>query len=513
MWSRRLAATALGLTGAVTAFDWHAEHVLSRSWRTIWTGFHILYNYKVWYKRPGADPSEVNKDTAQRIVNALEKNGGIYIKFGQALSSFRRALPTEFKNELARLQDDVAHAEWSRIEKLITEEFGKHPDEVFLDFERTPVASASIAQVHRARRRDTGEVVAVKVQKPNIATQMPWDLWIYSIVAYALEEAFQLPLTWNVDFASRQFLLESDFLNEARNGELAREQFNEPSFRMHKEVHVPVVHHDLTTRRVLTCEWIDGIKLLDQEQIREAGYDEAKVMRTVVETFAHQIFETGHVHCDPHPGNILVRKVNGKPEIVLIDHGLYVSLSEPLRKANAQLWTAAFTGDVQTLRRVVESWGVGDSDAFVSALLMRDVRSNGQGQPVHLQKEISRRDMARRMHRNKQGEMSHDTVRNILADAQLMPNEVPFVMRNLAYVQALNINMGSPIDRARVLAYYAARGAHAESPWSRFIAEQRFRFMLWWLQLAFAWRRRTSKHPVMSEQEMMQKIADEVQVV
>lgn len=154
-----------------------------------------------------------------------------------------------------------------------------------------------------------------------------------------------------VDNVDENIRWEADFLHEANNMELARRDFS--SFG--DQVHVPTVYHDLTTKRVLTMEWIDGVKFSDTTALTKLHFTVAAVMTTLVEALSHQVFVSGRVHGDPHPGNIFIRPQPHRPsrhQVVILDHGMYIEESEAFRQDYCRLWKAMVLMDSEVLNDV-----------------------------------------------------------------------------------------------------------------------------------------------------------------
>ena len=242
---------------------------------------------------------------ARRIHLTIERLGGLFIKVGQLISIMTNLLPEEFRTQLTTLQDRVPARPYADIERRFLEEFaGRRPREVFAEFSAEPVASASIGQVHRARTHD-GQDVAVKVQYPDIEAIVRIDL-------RALGRIFQL-LHWLAPYHGldavftelrAMMLLELDFAMEAKNLERIAQGFTRQTPLL--PVACPQVHLDLSTERILTTTWIEGVKVNHLARLRELGVDCAALARVIVTAYCQQIFREGVYHADPHPGNLLV---------------------------------------------------------------------------------------------------------------------------------------------------------------------------------------------------------------
>ncbi len=303
---------------------------------------------------------------ARRIHVAIERLGGLFIKVGQLISIMTNLLPEEFRNQLTTLQDRVPARAYADIEQRFREEFaGQRPHEVFAEFSAAPVASASIGQVHRARTRD-GQAVAVKVQYPDIDAIVRIDL-------KALGRIFQL-LHWlaphhglDAVFAEIRLmmLLELDFQMEAKNLGRIAEHFTQKVPRL--PIACPLVLPELSTARILTTTWIEGVKVNNLSRLRELGVDCQALARVIVTAYCQQIFVDGLYHADPHPGNLLVVPAAGGDgtvppglggaQVVFLDFGAVAELSPEMRHGIVEILQSALTRDTPRLIRAMKDMG------------------------------------------------------------------------------------------------------------------------------------------------------------
>ncbi len=259
---------------------------------------------------------------AQKLRQSLEELGPTFVKLGQVLSTRSDLMPPVFIEELERLQDKVEAMPPTDLMKQLLCELG-HPDEVFAEFNPLPLAAASIGQVHLARLR-TGEEVIVKVQRPGIEKTVQNDLEIVLGLARLSElrstEARRLGIKDMVEEFSRMFIRELDYAREARSTERVYQNFSDD-----KRVVIPRVYWEYTTGKVLTEEYIEGVKLSDLGEIDRRGWNRRKISQLGTETFLSQIILHGFYQADPHPGNILLLD---ETRIAFIDFGQIGSLSE-----------------------------------------------------------------------------------------------------------------------------------------------------------------------------------------
>lgn len=216
-------ALGTGLIGTgVYSYDNRSEaQLVGRNLRTFYNGVALAVDYKLNFK-PGHTADEglhieqLHQRVANRIFDVFEQNGGLYIKIGQVIGTQSAVLPVAYQIRARKLFDSAPAVSFDAVERVFMEDFGgKHPSEVFAEFDLTPIASASIAQVHRARLKN-GDIVAVKIQKPAIQKQMEWDLAAFRILLKVYEHIFDLPLSWSSSYIEKHMRMEADFENEAR---------------------------------------------------------------------------------------------------------------------------------------------------------------------------------------------------------------------------------------------------------------------------------------------------------
>jgi len=253
----------------------------------------------------------------QGLRMAFEKLGPTYIKLGQILSTRPDLIPMEFIQELSKLQDHVPAFPFDQVRKVINDEFGRPPEDLFDQLEEAPLASASIGQVHRAALKD-GETVAVKIQRPGIRKIIEVDLEIMLHLATLAERhieemSLHRPVKIVEEFA-RTLEKEIDYKNEATNMERAARHFLDDP-----HVYIPKVFREVTTSRILTTEFIDGIKISNIDALEAAGLDRKIITARGADLVLKQVLDHCFFHADPHPGNIFVLPGN---VICLLDFGM-----------------------------------------------------------------------------------------------------------------------------------------------------------------------------------------------
>ena len=292
-------------------------------------GFRRAMQSWVWRLPKGWD----EPSAAVKIRLLLEELGPTYVKIGQIVSSQASVLPLDWATELSRLQDAVPPFPAEQVRERIIEELGGPPEELYALFEPEPFAAASTAQVHRATLHD-GTRVAVKVQRPNIPKMVRADLGILEnaarVVSSRSESVRAMDLVGMLEQFSSGVLEELDYRGEAYNAlRLAENMAHLPG------VHVPAVYAELSTSKVITQEFIHGVKVSDVEAIEKAGLDREEIARNALRALIKQLPVDGFFHADPHPGNLLVDLDTGV--LTFIDLGMMGELDMQQRLRLAQL--------------------------------------------------------------------------------------------------------------------------------------------------------------------------------
>jgi ubiquinone biosynthesis protein len=309
---------------------------------------------------------KVLKDTDTGPMKArmmLEELGPTYIKLGQILSMRQDLIPPEYANEFSKLQDDVQPFEMNEVEKLIRAELGSEIKDIYQYFEPVPIAAASIGQVHRAKLI-SGEDVVVKVQRPGIRKIINSDLDImYSIASFAEEHLPEAKLYQPVGIVEefeRTIKAEMDYTQEGRNADhFAR------NFRDDPRIYIPKVYWDCTSAKVLTLEFIDGVKSSNFKELDRMEVDRREIGIDVLKAFMKQIYDDGFFHADLHPGNIFIMKDS---RIALLDFGMAGFLSQDMRNLLIDDLIALTRGDTVLYIELLRELGSIDENTDLSAL-------------------------------------------------------------------------------------------------------------------------------------------------
>ncbi|KKK13912.1 hypothetical protein P175DRAFT_0487784 [Aspergillus ochraceoroseus IBT 24754] len=384
-WIKYAVIGGAAAVGAVAFSDQvqHFYRAAQRTGRVVGALVVCINDYRVTLKQETASPEErskviraCHKRCAERTLLVLEKNGSIFIKLGQHLSSMGYLLPLEWTTTFIPLQDRCPVSSIESIEEMFIADTGHRIDELFDSFEPAPIGAASLAQVHIGTLKETGQKVAVKVQHPALAEWVPLDLALTRFTFSMLKRFFpEYDLEWlskEMDFSLPQ---ELDFRMEAQNATRASEYFK-------KHSDAPLVIPDVmwAQKRILVMDFLSGHRPDDLEFLDANHIDRDEVSAALAHIFNEMIFgDNAPLHCDPHGGNIAIRPNPNRRghnfDIILYDHGLYRDIDRDLRRNYARLWLSVIEADEPNMRKYARKVaGINDEQfpLFASAITGRD---------------------------------------------------------------------------------------------------------------------------------------------
>jgi ubiquinone biosynthesis protein len=326
-------------------FDHIADKLRIRRFRSL--------KSRIKRKEKGKD---IHKTRPERVRMVLEELGPTYIKLGQVLSMRHDLIPIKYIKEFTKLQDEVQPFDFEEVRTLIKDELGSDINDLFSSFEKAPIAAASIGQVHSATLKN-GDKVVVKVQRPGIKKLIDADLDImYSIAEFAEEhipEARLYQPSEMVEEFERSIYAEMDYTQEGRNAEHFAHNFVDDP-----RIYIPTVYWEYTSMKVLTLEYIEGVKSNSFENTDELDITRSQIGIIVTEAFMKQVYEHGFFHADLHPGNIFIMP-DGK--IALIDFGMTGFLSPEMRNLLIDELIAITKGDTALYIELLRDLGsIGD---------------------------------------------------------------------------------------------------------------------------------------------------------
>jgi len=360
-----------------------------------------MWDYKTLFAKSWADDlagqaqrtldyQTTHLTAARRILEVLKKNGGIYVKLGQHLSSIQ-LIPLAWSSTMKPLQDQCTPSSFEMIDRLFRNDVGLGIHELFRDFEPVPIGVASLAQVHRAVDRKTGRQVAVKVMHPTLEEYLEVDTRTVMIMLRFVKWVFpEFEFTWLGEEMQENLPKELDFRIEAANASKCAQQFSNL-----KSTTLKLPDVLWAQKRVLVMEFITGGRFDDLEYLAKHNIDRNRASQELTRIFSQMIYLNGYFHADPHAGNLLIRpapQTSRSPynfEIVLLDHGLYFDLSDELRVNYARFWLSllsASSGSIEARKKYAKLVGNIDEknyDIFESAITGR-IGLKGSGSLLNL---------------------------------------------------------------------------------------------------------------------------------
>ncbi|RNF08856.1 aarF domain-containing kinase [Trypanosoma rangeli] len=431
---------------------------VGRVCRCVYVAGQIFIDYQ--WNLHGEDSQELwnaaHLRNASRLVTLAKTNGGLYVKAGQVFANMSHILPRQYCTTMAVLQDAVTSRPFSEVVTTLEYELRRPVEEVFSEIDPTPIAAASLAQVHRGRLRKEQVEVAVKVQYLDIAHRFRGDMRTIQLMLGIAGFFFRgYDLSEILSRLNSTVANELDFTLEADNCKRAGRELRAGGFGS-RVVTVDVLP-DYTKRRVLTTRLVpNAVKVSDLRGIEALGIKPRTVAAWFYDALAYQLFITGFVHGDPHAGNVLVHRLpNGQPQVVLLDFGLCTELSDDLRAELAYIWTAAVTHDIPSLQKVAQRFGCKDYALFASCFLQHPYELfNAESRVTTKATQEMMRDQVRHKMHEVNDIVSH------------LPKEYALVLRNIMAAKAINRELREPVNRPLRMLRYSVVATHgARSRW------------------------------------------------
>ncbi|KAE8351429.1 ABC1-domain-containing protein [Aspergillus coremiiformis] len=457
------------VVGAVAVSDnQHLYRAAVRSGRVVGTLAMCINDYRVTLNQETASSEERNealrachKRCAERTLRVLEKNGSVFIKLGQHLSSMGYLLPLEWTTTFIPLQDKCPVSSIESIEEMFIADTGHRIDELFSSFDPEPTGAASLAQVHIGTLKETGQKVAVKVQHPALAEWVPLDLALTRFTFSTLKRFFpEYDLEWLSKEMDLSLPQELDFRMEADNAKRASEYFKEHS-------DAPLVIPDVmwAQKRILVMEFIAGRRPDDLEFLDSNNIDRDEVSAALAHIFNEMVFgDNAPLHCDPHGGNIAIRKNPNRRrhnfDIILYDHGLYRDIPRELRRNYAKMWLAVIEADEPRMREYSRKVaGITDDQfpLFASAITGRDYTKLAKKNIATTRTNAEKESMS--------GALGEGMLQQLVELLGQVPRIILLILKTNDLTRSLDENLHTrqgPVRSFLILARYATRTVFEE---------------------------------------------------
>ncbi|KAF7488616.1 putative aarF domain-containing protein kinase 1 -like protein [Sarcoptes scabiei] len=356
--------------------DWNVRHIgLVRFGVAAFTAVSIAVDYKTSVSKL-QDSTEItlqkwsdcHRRSAERLLNLCSINGGVFIKVGQHIAALEHLVPPEYVETLKVLHNQAPRSKITAIKLAIQKEIGQSFDDIFAEFEEEPIASASLAQVYRAKLKAENAKVAVKVQHPQVFKHSLVDIATMEFLARTINRLFpEYSFIWLVEETKKNLPLEMDFVHEGKNSELVGPLLKEFSW-----LKIPKIYWKYTTKRVLVMEFIDGRLITDNQFFVSNKINTRLIANRFEDIYNKMIYTYGTIHCDPHPGNVMVKKHpnDNDFDLYLLDHGLYTYLTDDFRQNYCSMLLAIMNGDIDQIKNCANEMGISDEDAALLSCMI-----------------------------------------------------------------------------------------------------------------------------------------------
>jgi aarF domain-containing kinase len=314
--------------------------------------------------------NEVDLRNAKRVLKVFQFNGGVYIKFGQHISALGYCLPSEWTETMRPLHDRCPYTDLEDIEQMFHQDLGHSINDLFSEFNPEPIGVASLAQVHSGILRSNGKKVAIKLQHPELQRFAKLDIsTVTLIVKFIKWAAPKFQFDWLAHEMATNLPVELDFRKEGENAMKTRKNF-EP----YPDIPLVIPEVYWSHPRVLCMEFIEGAKTDNREYLKKHGINPDEVAHQITRIFSQMIYRDGWVHCDAHPGNMLIRANPKRPQlpfdVILLDHGLYQNLTPEFRIQYARLWTSIINRKPEDIKKYSIQLGGSESAYQIIACIL-----------------------------------------------------------------------------------------------------------------------------------------------
>lgn len=461
---QKLLIGLLGTTTLIYLGDTYLGYgLIQRNYRSISTLLKLSIDYKLHFNE-NYDVDALHERNAQKLYDLIIENKGLYIKLGQMIAVQGVMFPKHYQDKFKMLFDKAPVESWETCDMILKKELGEnYMDELFLTLDKTAIASASVAQVHKATLKN-GDEVAVKIQKNSVSRQLESDLFTFKYVMLFYGWFFEMPLEKTIDYICEKMREELNFKNEYKNAMMVKDLINNDSdFKNSHEYYIPKYYADISTKKILISEWMNAELIGQYEGLAHYGFNLSQIMLQITKIYARQVFTWGVVHCDLHPGNLMVRKVKIPNEnwltkyfqkeqvvqqLVILDHGLYEHFTPTFKKQYSEFWKYSMEKNYDKTKDILTSWGMNADEMVMTLAGLGDKHSEAMN--AHVKKMKNMNYFERQV-------MLKQKMKDFFANTDKFPLCLVFVMRSMRIVQGLNRNFGAPVNRLSILVDEADR--------------------------------------------------------
>lgn len=454
----------VGTTALIYLGDTYLGHgLIQRNYRSVSALLRLSVDYKLHFNED-YDIDALHERNAQRLYDLIIENKGLYIKLGQMIAVQGVMFPKHYQDKFKLLFDKAPVESWETCDMTLKKELGEnYRDEIFLQLDEAPIASASIAQVHKGVLKN-GDRVAVKIQKNSVSRQLESDLFTYKSVMLFYGWLFDMPLQQTIDYVCEKMREELDFQNEYKNAIMITELINkDKEFSSSHEYYIPKYYKNASSSKILVSEWMDAELTGKYMALTNDGFDLAKIMLQITKIYARQVFTWGVVHCDLHPGNLMVRKVKLEDnswfgrlfhkqkevqQLVILDHGLYEHFTPTFKKQYSEFWKYSMEKNYSKTKDILTAWGMHADEMIMTLAGLGD--RNSPAMLAHVEKMKNMNYFERQL-------LLKEKMKDFFANTDKFPLCLVFVMRSMRIVQGLNRNFGAPVNRLSILVDEADR--------------------------------------------------------
>ncbi|CAD8167181.1 unnamed protein product [Paramecium pentaurelia] len=418
-----------------------------RVYRVVKAGTNMALAYLTQPDQPMDDKHYYG---ALQLRQAFQQNKGLYIKFGQILGSLDIIIPEPYRATFEVMCTQNIETPFDDIERQIQLSTGKKIEELFQTFSKKPISSASIAQVHQAFLKD-GREVAVKIQHPWLKEQIDGDVKLISLFTDVAEFIFKgFKYKWLAEELQVNLPKELDFHGEINNAKRIKE-----ILKPFPDIYIPKVYEEYCNDRIIVMEFIHGTPLSDILREKEKhDFNYPKIAHTISTAFAHQIFKHGFVHSDPHKGNIMVRKLNGKQQVVLLDHGLYTTLTEKTRLSYSLLWQGILEMNLDYIKQATNDLGAAQNYKLFASMVTSKRFSDLMNTSMNMQDRLKRpKDQDEIAILIQKAAKKHKQITIILNQ---IDRKLLMLFKINDFLKNIEFRLGNPIDSCQITYKYVS---------------------------------------------------------